>query len=150
MSRSIGALFLLVATGWPAAALEAGGDNAILVNVSHVEIARKLPGLCQVDGRIETVLQGTAYHRGDGISLHVPCGTHTSAMPLLPATEEHNPQLLDPGVLLAAKFAGAHLDDAGNLLWKPTVRAFGTIGAIWGYRVLDGAILPAQPAGLRQ
>jgi hypothetical protein len=150
MSRLVGALFILVSAGWSASALGAGGDNAILINVSHVELARKLPGLCQVNGRVETVLQGKAFHRGDGISLHVPCGIHTSAMPLLPATEEHNAQLVDPQVLLAAKFAGAHVDDAGNLLWKPTARAFGTIGAIWGYRVLDGSMLPAQPATFRE
>jgi hypothetical protein len=53
-------------------------------------------------------------------------------------------QLIDPTVLSATKTAGAHIDDAGHLLWTPT-RSLETLGAIWGYRVLDGIILPVRP-----
>ena len=128
-----------------AAPASAAGDNAVLINISHVRIAKALPGLCGVDGSVDTVLQGKTYHRGQSISLQVPCGAHTKAMPLLPAIENHDAQLIDPRVLGAAKFAGAHIDDAGNLLWTPT-GPFGQWGGIWGFRVLDGTMLPAKPA----
>jgi len=145
MSRSVVAVVISLSVISPASARAVEGDNAILVTVSHVDIAKKLPGICQVDAKIDTVLQGKTFHPGDMISLHVPCGAHTSVMPLPPAVENHDAQLIDPRVLLAAKTAGAHLDDAGNLLWTPTARSFGTVGHIWGYRILDGRLLPAEP-----
>jgi hypothetical protein len=123
----------------------AGGDNVLLINVSHVRMAKTLPGLCGVDGTIDTVLKGRAFRRGETISLQVPCGAHTHVMPLLPAIENRDAQLIDPRVLLKSKFAGAHVDDAGNLLWTPG-GSYGDWGVIWGYRVMDGTMLPAKPA----
>jgi len=58
-------------------------------------------------------------------------------MPLLPATTD-GMRLTDPAVLRAAKLGGAHLDDAGNLMWQP---ASGSGHVIWGYRVLQGVPL---------
>jgi hypothetical protein len=113
------------------------GDNALIINVSKVEIASALPGLCRVDSVVAEVLAGGSFLPNQKLSLQVPCGGYLQPRPLLPATDEHQPQLIDPDVLAASKVAGVHLDDAGKLLWTPTP-PYRHWGAIWGFRLFEG------------
>jgi hypothetical protein len=119
------------------------GESAVVIRVSHVRLPDNLPGVCQVNGVIDQVLDGKAFRAGQTISLEVPCGSQSHAMPLLPATEEHGVQLVDPNVLAASTLGGAHIDNAGKLIWEPT-RSYGQWGAIWGFRIFEGAPLRLQ------
>lgn len=115
-------------------------DNAVIIRVTKVSLPDNLPGLCQVKGVISEVLDGKGFREGQQISLQVPCGTYQRPMPLLPAVETHSAQLADPHVLLGTKLGGAHIDDAGKLIWVPT-RAYGHWGPVWGFRAFDGVPL---------
>ena len=137
------ALILIPATNAATEARDAG-DNVILVDVSKVTVP-DTPGLCQVKGTVDEVLDGQAFLNGQSISLKVPCGAHSKAMPLAPAIEDHPAQLIDPQVLLASKVGFAHVDDSGALIWQPGKRSYGRWGIAWGYRVLDGTMLPVGP-----
>jgi len=127
---------------FPAATTQAAeaGDNAVIIGVTKVSLPDSLPGLCQVNGVISDVLEGNAFRNGQPISLQVPCGTYANPRPLLPAVEGHSPRLLDPNVLRGVKLGGAHLDDAGKLIWAPT-QPYGHWGAVWGFRVFEGVPL---------
>jgi hypothetical protein len=144
MSRhSVFATLSLLALGVAAAPANAAGDNAVVIDVSHVRVPGSLPNLCRVNGVVSEVLAGKTFREGQQIVVQVPCGSHSSPMLLLPAVEEHSAQLIDPNVLAGSKLAGAHLDDAGNLLWEPT-RSYGHWGAIWGFRPFEGVLLNRQ------
>jgi hypothetical protein len=125
---------------FPAAATQAteAGDNAVIVTVTNVSLPDTLPGLCQVNGIVGDVLEGKTFRKGQSLSLQVPCGSYASPRPLLPAVKAHGPQLIDPTVLQGIRLGAAHLDDAGWLLWEPT-QPYGHWGAVWGFRVLEGA-----------
>jgi hypothetical protein len=126
-------------------AAQAAGDSAVLIRVSNVRLPSSLPGVCQVNGVINQVLDGKTYRAGQPLSLQVPCGSLSRATPLLPAVQEHGVRLVDPDVLAATKLGGAHIDDTGRLIWKPT-RSFGNWGAIGGFRILEGVPLRMQHA----
>lgn len=115
----------------------AGGDNVVMVSVSHVAVPAKLPGLCRVDGLVRHVWEGRAFHEGQAIALKVPCGDHGTG-PLPPATTRDGPRLTDPYVLRTSHLGAAHIDDAGNLMWRPPGN---TRDVIWGYRVLQAVRL---------
>jgi len=136
MPRRLLPLVSLLLAVVPAAA---SGDNALILHVSDVHVPDKLPGACKVSATVADVLQGSGYRTSQPVSLDVPCGMYTHAIPLAPAVQAHGAQLTMPDVLKASRIAAAHLDDAGHLIWEPT-RPYGRWGAIWGYRVLDGAL----------
>lgn len=115
----------------------ASGDNVVMISVAHVGVPQKLPGLCQVDGAVRHVWQGRAFHDGQAVSLKVPCGT-TRLIPLPPSMPTEGPRLTDPAVLRASTLGAAHIDDAGNLMWRPPNASR---DVIWGYRVLQGVAL---------
>lgn len=113
-----------------------GGENGVIIGVSNVSFPSRLPGFCQVKGTVSEVLDGKAFREGQPISLQVPCGTYSRPRPLLPATDRHSAQLIDPVVLTGTRLAGAHIDDAGKLLWEPT-RPYPHWGALWGLRIFE-------------
>ena len=113
----------------------ASGDNVVMLSVAHVSVPQKLPGLCLLDGTINHVWQGSAFHEGQALTLKIPCGNYDFRF-LPPATSLHGMRLTDPWVLSKSRLGAAHLDDAGNLMWQPERGDGGRV--IWGYRVLDG------------
>jgi len=123
--------------------------NLIEIAVSRVDLPERLPGTCRVAGSVAGVLRGTAYHVGQSLIVDVPCG----AQPVLdarPAEPRTGPHSVDAQVLKTSRKGAALLDDAGHLIWS---RPQGYVGPplyfrneqILGYRILDGAVLPAAP-----
>jgi hypothetical protein len=133
------ALFLSAAApAWSA------GDNVVLVDVSKVDPPSKLPGLCRVKGTVRQVWEGKAFHAGQMLILNVPCSGGNSYM--TPAnTSSDGVYMVAVDVLKKSKQALARIDDAGNLIWHSSGRTYGPWGMAEGYRVLDGALLPALP-----
>jgi hypothetical protein len=147
MRRTLIALPLIFSAG---AALAAGNAvvtdsraNVILIAVAQVHVPDALPGLCQVSGTINEVLDGKAFHKGQAISLPVPCGRQ-GLRPLNPAAGET--PLADPQVLQKSRQGIAHLSNAGTLIWGATPKRYGTFGPVSGYRVYDGVMLPVKQA----
>ncbi len=133
---------LLASASLPASA---AGDNVVLIDVSKVEVPATLPGLCPLSGRVHQVWQGKAFHAGQTISLRVPCSSGNSFMTPVDLPHGQSAHLVAVDVLRKSKQGLARLDDAGNLIWKPSGRTYGPWGVAAGYRVLDGALLPAVP-----
>jgi len=134
------ALPLLFSAGFALA--DSAGENVVIIAVDKVSVPGKLPGLCQINGRVGEVWQGKALRKGQAISLPVPCGSHSQ--PLRPPGADV--QLADPQALTKSKQGIAHLNDAGGLVWQETARAYGGVGRVSGYRVFDGAMLPLRQA----
>ena len=133
---------LIISAILPAAA---SGDNVVLVAVNKVDLPSKLPGLCRLNGVISQVWDGKAFHAGQALVLSVPCSAGNSfATPanLFPGQGAH---FFAVDVLLKSRQGLARIDDAGNLIWQPSGRFYGPWGVADGYRVLDGALLPAVP-----
>lgn len=141
----------------PAAAQTAlpapAAPNLVEIAVAHVDVPERLPGTCRVAGTVARVVRGMAYHPGQSLTLEVPCG----AQPVLdarPAEPAAGPHPVDAQVLKTSKKGAALLDDAGRLIWDvprgyagPPLYFRGD--QILGYRVLDGAMLPAAPPARR-
>ena len=120
------------------------GDNVVLIDVSKVNAPHSLPGLCRVNSTIRQVWQGKTFHAGQRLKLSVPCSGGNSYM--TPAnTSSDGGYLVAVDVLRKSKQALARIDDAGNLIWHSSGRIYGPWGMAEGYRVLDGALLPAVP-----
>lgn len=123
----------------------AAGDNVVLIDVSKVRLPSDLPGLCQVNGTIGQVLDGKAFHRGQSISLKVPCSAGNSFMTPVDTPPGREPRFIAANVLLKSKQGMAHLDDTGALIWQHSRRSYDGVGDVTGYRVLDGTLMPAVP-----
>jgi hypothetical protein len=122
-------------------------NNVVTIAVRKVSLPSYMPGLCGVSGVIEKVWDGKAFHSGESIALKVPCSGGASHLtPAQAVTEDHHFTLVAADVLLKSKQGAARLTDSGALVWKATSRSYGTIGAVWGYRVIDGAVIPAMPS----
>jgi hypothetical protein len=120
-------------------------DNVVVIDVSKVSLPHNLPGQCRVNGVVEQVWDGSAFHRGQSISVAVPCGAqvHRDDGPVI---SPYSPILQDVETLKKSKSGFVHLTDAGELIWQPTKQSYGTMGNAIGYRVLDGVSLPISPA----
>jgi hypothetical protein len=120
------------------------GDNVVLIAVSKVMPPHSLPGLCRVNSTISQVWQGKTFHAGHALTIKVPCSGGNSYM--TPAnTSSDGGYLVAVDVLRKSKQALARIDDAGHLIWHSSGRTYGPWGMAEGYRVLDGALLPALP-----
>jgi hypothetical protein len=140
----IASIILVAGTGAFAAA--GTGDNVVTIDVTKVLLPAKMPGLCNVSGTIAEVWTGKAFHAGQPLALKVPCSNGASVLtPANAVAEDSHYSVISADVLLKSKKGVARLDDSGALIWKVTGQSFGTMGAVWGYRVLDGAALPAAP-----
>ena len=140
------ALPLLFSAGFALA--DSAGENVVVIAVAKVSVPGTLPGLCQVNGTVDEVLDGKAFRKGQAISLPVPCGPHPRPLrPLDPAVKPTGEaQLIDPQVLAKSKQGIVHLTDAGALIWRATSKSYGTFGGVSGYRVFDGVMLPLKQA----
>jgi hypothetical protein len=121
------------------------GDNVVLIAASKVDLPSKLPGLCRVNGTISQVWEGKTFHAGQTLIIHVPCSGGNSYMTPANARPDQSAYFVSVDVLRKSKQALARIDDAGNLIWHSSGRTYGPWGVADGYRVLDGALLPAVP-----
>ena len=131
---------LILSAAVPASA---AGDNVVLIDVSKVNVPRSLPGRCQVNGIVNQVWQGKTFRPGETVTITVPCNAADSGH-LTPAVAVPGlgPHFIAADVLRMSKQGLAHIDDAGNLIWKQSGRTYGPWGTAFGYRVLDGVSLP--------
>jgi len=121
------------------------GDNVVLIAVSKVTAPHSLPGLCRVNSTISQVWQGKTFRAGQTLTINVPCSGGNSYMTPANARSGQSAYFVSVDVLRRSKQALARIDDAGNLIWQPSSRTYGPWGLADGYRVLDGALLPAVP-----
>jgi hypothetical protein len=133
--------FLLAA----ASGASAQGDNAVLLSVTGVTVPGKLPGDCQVQGAVQQVFWGKAFHTGQAVTVKVPCNDGTArltpAVAVISGTE--NAHVIAAPILKMSRQGLARLDDAGALIWQAGPYA-GHFGPAWGYRVIDGLGMPAR------
>jgi hypothetical protein len=121
------------------------GDNVVLIAVSKVRVPHSLPGLCRVSSTVSQVWEGKTFHPGQALTLNVPCSAGNSYMTPARASAGQSAYLVSVDVLRKSKQALARINDAGNLIWHSSGRSYGPWGVADGYRVLDGALLPAAP-----
>ena len=122
-------------------------NNVVTIQVLRVLLPAKMPGFCTVNGVIDKVWDGTAFHSGQMVALKVPCsGGSSYVTPAQANSEDRHFTVVAADVLLKSKQGAARLSNAGELVWKVTSHSYGTIGAVWGYRVVDGALIPATPS----
>jgi hypothetical protein len=121
------------------------GDNVVLIANSKVDLPSKLPGLCRVQGTISQVWEGKTFHAGQALTLRVPCSAGNSYMTPADAPSGQSAYFVSVDVLRRSKQALARINDLGALIWHPSARTYGPWGVADGYRVLDGALLPAVP-----
>ena len=121
-------------------------STVVLIKVGRVALPASLPGICRVQGVIQEVKEGVAFAEGAPVSISVPCGHQAKVSPI--RSEIAAP--LDVEVLSKAKLGLARIDSGGRLVWQdddvqlPDHRpGSGPQLTVWGYRVLDGALLPA-------
>jgi len=120
-------------------------ENVVLIATNKVDPPSKLPGLCGVKGTISQVWEGKTFHAGQTLTLKVPCSAGNSYMTPANARPGQSAYFVSVDVLRKSKQALARIDDAGNLIWHSSGRTYGPWGVADGYRVLDGALLPAVP-----
>jgi hypothetical protein len=120
-------------------------DNVVVIDVTKVSLPKNLPGQCRVNGVVELVRNGSAFHSGQIISVAVPCGAQVHREDG-PAISSNSPILQDVETLKKSKTGFVHLTDAGELIWQPSKQSYGTMGRAVGYRVLDGVGLRISPA----
>jgi hypothetical protein len=140
--RLVLASALILSATMPASA---AGDNVVLLAVNKVDPPSRLPGLCQVSATVSQVWEGKTFHAGQPIVLKVPCSAGNSYMTPANAVRRHGVSIIAVDVLAKSKQALARIDDAGTLIWEPSARSYGPWGVAMGYRVLDGAMVPAMP-----
>jgi len=149
MIRSALLPVMLLSAAAPATAA-GGGDNVIAIQPTQVDVPAKLPGDCRVDGRVREVWAGQAFHVGQTVSISVPCSDGKPRLEFKDPKRSFRqgeplpPIPVDPVVLRRRPIGVAHLDDAGRLIWTPTVRAYGMWGRIAGYKVGGAGILLDQ------
>jgi hypothetical protein len=108
-------------------------------------VPARLPGLCQLNGTVNQVWEGKAFHSGQAIVLRVPCSAGNSYMTPAKLVPGHGVPVFAVDVLKQSKRGLARVDDAGTLIWQSSGRSYGPWGVADGYRVLDGALVPAVP-----
>lgn len=141
-----GAYFCLAACFAVTAIAQEREDNVIIISVTQVHLPESYPGACEMDGVIRDILDGKSFERGQRITVRVPCGIRSAPMLLPPAVSIHGPEMIAPDVLQRSKLGVAHITGAGKLIWEPTEKSFGTLGAVAGYRVIPGVSLPISGA----
>lgn len=124
----------------------AAGDNVVLIAVNKVDAPAKLPGQCDVAGTIIHVLQVTAFRPRQVIMLKVPCrGDEASFIPAVALMNGGQNVYFQSAKILKESHLGlARLDNSGAPIWKGSTRVFGPWGTAYGYRVVDGAAMPAN------
>jgi hypothetical protein len=127
----------------------ATGDNVVLIAVNKVDVPSGLPGLCRLNASVRQVWEGRAFHSGQALLLSVPCSAGNSFMAPANLVRGQGAHLFAVDVLRKSRQGLARIDDAGNLIWEPSKRSYGPWGVADGYRVLDGALVPAVPDRLR-
>lgn len=123
----------------------AAGDNVVLVAVNKVDLPSKLPGLCRLNGVISQVWDGKAFHSGQALVLSVPCSAGNPFSTPANLIRGQGAHFFAVDVLVKSKQGFARIDDSGALIWEPSKRSYGPWGVASGYRVMDGALLPAVP-----
>ena len=136
------ASILILSAASPAAA---ASDNVVLVNVNKVDLPSSLPGLCRLNGTVSQVWEGKAFHSGQALVLSVPCSAGNSFRTPVNLIQGQGVHLFAVDVLRKSKQGLARIDDAGKLIWQPSNHSYGPWGVADGYRVLDGALVPAVP-----
>jgi len=126
-------------------AASAAGDNAVLIAVSKVDLPPSLPGQCDVIGTVRQVLEGRTFRPGQAISIKVPCrGNDAYLIPAVAVLNGANIYFQPADILRKSHQGFARLDDSGVLIWKGPPKNFAPWGPAYGYRMMDGATLPAQ------
>jgi hypothetical protein len=133
---------LMISAILPAAA---AGDNVVLIAVNKVRLPPSLPGLCRLNASVTQVWEGKAFRAGQALVISVPCSAGNSFRTPANLVRGQSAHLIAVDVLLKSRQGLARIDDAGNLIWESSGRTYGPWGAADGYRVLDGALLPADP-----
>ncbi len=133
---------LILSAAVPASA---AGDNVVLITAGKVDVPSKLPGLCRVKGTISQVWEGKTFRAGQTLTIKVPCSGGNSYMTPVDARSGQSAYLVSVDVLRKSKQALARINDLGALIWHSSARTYGPWGVADGYRVLDGALLPAVP-----
>lgn len=126
-------------------AASAAGDNVVLIAVNKVDLPHSLPGLCRLNASVSQVWEGKAFHPGQTLVLNIPCSAGNSFMTPANLIQGQGTHLFAVDVLRKSKQGLARIDDADDLIWKPSNRSYGPWGMADGYRVLDGALVPAVP-----
>jgi hypothetical protein len=137
---------LVISAIAPAAA---AGDNVVLTAVNKVDLPPSLPGLCRLKSSITQVWEGKAFRAGQALVISVPCSAGNSFRTPANLIQGQGVHLFAVDVLLKSKQGLARIDDAGTLIWQPSGRSYGPWGVADGYRVLDGALVPAAPDPLK-
>lgn len=127
----------------------AAGDNVLLLAVSKVDLPPSLPGLCRLSASVSQVWEGQKFHAGQAMVLDVPCSIGNSFMTPVNLVRGEGAHLFPVDVLRKSKQGLARIDDSGKLIWQSSNRSYGPWGMADGYRVLDGALLPALPDRLK-
>ena len=133
---------LILSAVVPAAA---ASDNVVLVDVNKVDLPSSLPGLCRLNGTVSQVWEGKAFHSGQALVLSVPCSAGNSFRTPANLIQGQGVHLFAVDVLRKSKQGLARIDDVGRLIWQPSNHSYGPWGVADGYRVLDGALVPAVP-----
>jgi hypothetical protein len=129
-----------------AVAANAAGDNVVVIAVGKVDVPARLPGVCDVTGKISQVWDGKGFHVGDAISLKVPCrGNDASLIPAVATKGPAGPRFIAADILRNSHQGFARLDDTGAVIWDYSNRPYGAWGLAGGYRVMDGMVVPATP-----
>jgi hypothetical protein len=113
--------------------------NVVELNVNSVAVPPSLPGVCTVDAGIGKVWSGTAFHVGQLLTLDVPCD---QSRMIQVAARYDAIAPVNAGALRRSRRAIVRLDDEGRIVWQGTLTPYGQWGAVTGYRVLDGQLLP--------
>lgn len=137
-------LLLLLPAAAGAAPITAVDANVVVIDVTKVQVARNLPGLCRVEGVISKIWEGRKYRSGQSLSLKVPCGVDMR----LQQRPAEVAKMIDPDVLKRSKAGIAFLDSNGEFIWQESARLYGGFGRVAGYRVYDGVVLPIIPQQL--
>ncbi|HEX2761413.1 MAG TPA: hypothetical protein VHM27_12900 [Rhizomicrobium sp.] len=137
-------LLLLLPAAAEAAPITAVDANVVVIDVTKVQVAQNLPGLCRVEGVISKIWEGRKFRAGESLTLKVPCGVDLR----LQQRPAEIARLIDPDVLKRSKAGIAFLDGNGEFIWQESARLYGGFGRVAGYRVYDGVALPIQPQRL--
>jgi hypothetical protein len=117
----------------------------VVIAVNDVRVPATLPGQCLARGVVTQVVSGSQFHAGQSLAIKVACGHRTPIIDSRPATRDGEASV-DAMVLSRAKKAVVRLDDTGAVIWQPSASfpntKFAQYGSVYGYVVLDGALLP--------
>ena len=116
--------------------------NVVEFEVMAVSVPSRLPNYCAVSAMVLKVWAGKAFREGLPLALNVPCAEYG----LVPAAAAHDGFTpVNARSLQQSRRGIARLSDTGEILWNAgMMRPYGPWGTVFGYRVLDARMIPAE------